>query len=100
MNDCTTSNSCLPSGLVQAYWYVGTVLGSLIERRSGAGLALEPGDCQLCAMRPRPSTTVGERHVCVHHERHCSFLCAPRSARHVRADVRASRAQAEDTGMG
>jgi hypothetical protein len=30
VNDCTTSNSCLPSGLVQAYWYVGTVLDSLI----------------------------------------------------------------------
>jgi hypothetical protein len=24
VKDCTTSNSCLPSELVQAYWYVGT----------------------------------------------------------------------------
>ena len=40
---CTTSNWCLPSGLVQAYWYVGTVLVLLVGR---AGLALSRGDCQ------------------------------------------------------
>jgi hypothetical protein len=45
LKDCTTSKSCLPSGLVQAYWYVGTVMVSLVERRSSAGLALAPGDC-------------------------------------------------------
>jgi hypothetical protein len=45
VKDCTNSNSCLPSGLVQAYWYVGTAMVSLIERRSVAGLALAPGDC-------------------------------------------------------
>ena len=30
VNDWTTSNSCLVSGLVQAYWYVGTVLDSSV----------------------------------------------------------------------
>jgi hypothetical protein len=31
--------------LVQAYWYVGTASVSLSDR-TGAGLALTPGDCQ------------------------------------------------------
>jgi hypothetical protein len=30
VNDCTTSNSCLPSGLVQTYWYVGTAVALLV----------------------------------------------------------------------
>ena len=46
VKDCTTSNSCLPSGLVQAYWYVGTVWISLSNLDRCAGLALGPGDCQ------------------------------------------------------
>jgi hypothetical protein len=46
VNDCTTSNSCLSSGLVQAYWYVGTWWLSLVAQRWSAGLALPPGDCQ------------------------------------------------------
>jgi len=28
VNDCTSSKSCLPSGLVQTYWYVGTAVRS------------------------------------------------------------------------
>jgi hypothetical protein len=35
----------LPSVLVQAYWYVGTAVVSLIERTSAAELALGTGDC-------------------------------------------------------
>ncbi len=31
VKDCTTSNSCLPSGLVQAYWYVGTAAELLVR---------------------------------------------------------------------
>jgi hypothetical protein len=30
VNDWTTSKECLVSGLVQAYWYVGTVLDSSV----------------------------------------------------------------------
>jgi hypothetical protein len=45
VNDCTSSNSCFSSGLVQTYWYVGTAATPRCadERR---GLALSPGDCQ------------------------------------------------------
>jgi hypothetical protein len=47
LNDCTTSNSCLPSALLQTYWYVGTVLALLVALSAGAsGLALSPVDCQ------------------------------------------------------
>jgi hypothetical protein len=45
VNDCTTSNSCLPSVLVQAYWYVGTASVSLVGQSSGIALALIPNDC-------------------------------------------------------
>jgi hypothetical protein len=44
VKDWTTSNSCLPSGLVQVYWYVGTVVALLVGAMPG--LALWPGDCQ------------------------------------------------------
>ena len=46
LKDCTTSNSCLPSGLVQAYSYVGTAVAPWWCGRLVAGLALAPGDCQ------------------------------------------------------
>jgi hypothetical protein len=46
VKDCTTSNSCLPSGFVQAYWYVGTALALLVRLKAAAGLALSPDDCQ------------------------------------------------------
>ena len=46
VKDCTTSNSCLPSGLLQTYWYVGTALALLAGWKAAAGLALSPGDCQ------------------------------------------------------
>jgi hypothetical protein len=45
-NDCTTSNSCLPSGLLQTYWYVGTALALLVGLKAAIGLALSPDDCQ------------------------------------------------------
>jgi hypothetical protein len=45
LKDWTSSNSCLPSGLVQAYWYVGTAAVSLVEL-PWTELALSPVDCQ------------------------------------------------------
>jgi hypothetical protein len=84
VKDCTFSNSCLPSGLVQAYWYVGTAqalpdraevgrrVGTLTRRlpmmrhqvarrpRMWASVTFAGGEREIVARRVR-GTAVGER---------------------------------------